>query len=181
MLARIAATTAATALTALALGLPAPSYADSIGAKDPSDVAHGVDLRAVQVQNTDSFVRVVLVHEDLDPSPESGAGGAVYLDTDAEDRGPELVFLGGYFEGTDYQLLETEGFGQKRWGDIVDGSWRMRLDFDKEHTVMRIARDAVGADDVRVAVKVAGTQPDGDRVTDWLRGPRELTEWVARG
>jgi hypothetical protein len=170
-----------TALTALALGVPTPSYADSIGATDPSDVKHGVDLRAVHVQNTDTFVRVTLSHDNLRRDPASGAGGAVYLDTDPDDRGPELVFVGGYFAGTDYQLLETEGFGPDRWGDVVDGYWKLRLDFDKDRTVMRMSRGSVGADDVRVAVKVAGQRQDGTTVVDWLGKARSFTEWVERG
>ena len=174
--------TAAIAAAALTLSLPTTTaHAQDIGTKDPADVKHGVDLRLVQVENTDSFVRVTLKHTNLRKDPKSGAGGAVYLDTDPDDAGPELVFVGGYFQGTDYQLLETEGFGPGKWGDQVDGFWRMRLNYKTEKTVMRMSRAAVGADDLRVAVKVAGQRSDGTTVVDWLRKPKSFTPWVTRG
>ena len=46
---------------------------------------------------------------NLRRDPRTGAGGVVYIDTDAEDRGPELAFVGGYFEGTDYQSPDDRG------------------------------------------------------------------------
>ena len=181
-LAGAAAIAAASVTASLALGLAGvtTASAESIGVTDPDDTPHGVDLRAVHIENTDTFVRITLSHTDLRRSPASGAGGAVYLDTDKEDNGPELVFVGGYFEGTDYQLLETEGFGPAKWGSVVDGSWRMRLNYDKERTIMRMSRGSVGADKIRVAVKVAGTKHNGTHVTDWLGEPKSFTSWVAR-
>ena len=174
--------TAAIAAAALTLSIPAtPAHAQSIGTKDPSDVRHGVDLRLVQVENTDTFVRVTLTHTNLRRDPRSGSGGAVYLDTDPDDAGPELVFVGGYFQGTDYQLLETEGFAPDQWGQPVAGFWQMRLNYRTEKTVMRMSRKAVGADNLRVAVKVAGQRADGTSVVDWLRKPRSYTPWVQRG
>ena len=174
--------TAVLAAAALTLSIPTTTaHAQSIGTKDPSDIQHGVDLRLVQVDNTDTFVRVTLTHTNLRKDPGTGAGGAVYLDTDADDAGPELVFVGGYFEGTDYQLLATEGFGPGKWGQPVDGFWQMRLNYKTEKTVMRMSRKAVGADDLRVAVKVAGQRTDGTTVVDWLRKPRSFTPWVERG
>ena len=171
----------AVAAAALTLGLTTTASAESLGDKDPADIGHGVDLRSVHVENTDTFVRVSLTHTNLRRSPTTGAGGAVYLDTDPDDAGPELVFVGGYFEGTDYQLLETEGFGPDKWGETVDGFWQMRLNYKKDRTVMRMSRDAVGADDLRVAVKVAGSRTDGTTVVDWLDKPRSFTPWVERG
>jgi opacity protein-like surface antigen len=177
----LAASTTATTV-APAEAAPAPVVTASIGVTDPADVDHGVDLRAVRVVNGDRAVRIVLNHADLRRSPRSGAGGAVYLDTDAADRGPELVFVGGYYEGTDYQLLHTEGFGRRNWGAPVDGRYLMTLDYDKDQTRMRISRAAVGTDGaVRVAVRVAGDRPDGTSVVDWLGAPRSFTSWVARG
>lgn len=174
--------TAAIAAAALALSLPTTSaHAQGIGTKDPADLDHGVDLRLVQVDNTDTYVRVALTHTNLRKDPASGAGGAVYLDTDPDDAGPELVFVGGYFQGTDYQLLETEGFGPGKWGEPVDGFWRMRLNYRADRTIMRMSRQAVGADDLRVAVKVAGQKPDGTTVVDWLRKPKSFTPWISRG
>jgi hypothetical protein len=177
------AASATIAVAALTLGgLAAPASAASIGVTDPADVDHGVDLRAVRVVNGDRNVRIVLNHTNLRRSPNSGAGGAVYIDTDPADRGPELVFVGGYFEGTDYQLLHTEGFGVKNWKGPVNGFHILTLDYDKEQTRMRISRKAIGTDGkVRVAVRVAGQRADGTTVVDWLGEPRSFTPWVRRG
>jgi hypothetical protein len=172
----------ATAATALTLGAGGPASAASIGVHDPADTAHGVDLRSVQVVNGERNLRIVLTHANLRRDPRSGSGGAVYIDTDPTDRGPELVFVGGYFEGTDYQLLRTEGFGVKKWQRPVRGFWQLTLDYDKEQTRMRISRRALGdVDSVRVAVRVAGDRKDGSHVVDWLGAPRSWTPWVERG
>ena len=172
---------AAVAAAALTLGLTTTASAEGLGDRDPADIGHGVDLRSVHVENTDTFVRISLTHTNLRRSPATGSGGAVYLDTDPDDRGPELVFVGGYFQGTDYQLLDTEGFGPGKWGQPVDGFWQLRLKYEKDRTVMRMSREAVGADDVRVAVRVAGSRTDGTTVVDWLGKPRSFTQWVERG
>ena len=177
------AAAAVVAATTCALALSGPAaQAASIGITDPADANHGVDLRAVRVINGDNAVRIVLTHANLRRDPRSGAGGAVYLDTDPTDRGPELVFVGGYYEGTDYQLLHTEGFGRTNWGAPVEGSYLMTLDYDREQTRMRISRGALGAEGkVRVAVRVAGERRDGTKVVDWLGEPHSFTRWVERG
>ncbi len=128
-------------------------------------------------------VVVTTTHSNLRPSFRSGSAGAVYLDTDPVTPGPDYVFVGGYFVGTDYILLETDGFGRRHWRTPVEGSYRMRLDYDAEHVRMRIARDAIGSPaEVRVAVRVSGTRPDGtsDGLVDWLGEPRSFTDWVAQ-
>jgi hypothetical protein len=160
-----------------------PAHADGIGVSDPRDIDHGVDLRSVVVEHKADNVVVTTTHTNLRPSFRSGSGGAVFLDTDPTDTGPELVLVGGYFRGTDYQLLHTDGFAQRTWGEPADGSYRMRLDYQKEHVRMRISRATLGSPaEVRVAVRVSGTRRDGtsNGLTDWLGEPRSFTEWVAQ-
>ena len=166
----------------LALTQLAPASADSIGVKDPKDLAHGADLRSVQVEHKARNIVVTTTHTDLRESFRSGSSGAVYLDTDPADPGPEHVFAGGYFVGTDYQLVEVDGFSNASWGEPVEGSYAMRIDYDREQVRMRISRAALGSpDEVRVAVKVAGSRPDGSNTRrDWLGEPRSFTEWVAQ-
>lgn len=176
--------TAALSATALTLALGGPASAASIGVKDPQDTFHGSDLRAVQLINNDRNVVVVTNHTNLRRDPRTGSGGAVYLDTDPDDRGPEVVLVGGFFEGTDYQLVRTEGFGVEKWGAPVDGSYEMTVDYARERVRMRMSREALGRpEEVRVAVRIAGTRTDGTStgLVDWLGEPRSFTSWVARG
>ena len=58
----------------------------------------------------------------------------------------------------------------------------MRVDYDTDQVRIRISREALGSpEQVRVAVRVAGTRPDGsDTATDWLGKPRSFTDWVAQ-
>jgi hypothetical protein len=164
-------------VAALALTQPSPASADSIGVKDAKDLRHGVDLRSVQVDHRDRTIVVTTTHTDLRRSFRSGSSGAVYLDTDPGEPGPGYVFA-----GTDYTLLEVDGFSNATWGEPVEGSYEMRIDYDADHVRMRISRATLGSpDEVRVAVRVAGSRPDGSSTRrDWLGEPRSFTEWVAR-
>ena len=58
----------------------------------------------------------------------------------------------------------------------------MRVDYDKEQVRMRISRAAIGSpEQVRVAVHITGTRPDGrDTKKDWLGASRSFTDWVAQ-
>lgn len=173
---------AALSVAALTLTQLAPASADGIGVADPEDLDHGVDLRSVVVDHGVDNVVVTTTHTNLRRSFRSGSSGAVFIDTDPTDRGPEYVFVGGFFVGTDYQFLHTEGFATKTWGEPVEGSYRMRVDYDREQVRMRMSRATLGSpDEVRVAVRVSGTRRDGsDSGLDWLGEPRSLTEWVAQ-
>ena len=175
----------AAALSAAALTLTqlAPATADGIGVADPADLHHGVDLRSVVVDHKANNLVVTTTHTNLRESFRTGSGGAVFIDTDPTDAGPEYVVVGGYFVGTDYSLLHTDGFAGSTWGDPVEGSYRMTVDYDKEQVRTRISREALGSpEQVRVAVRVAGTRTRTDGSTtrrDWLGDPRSFTEWVA--
>lgn len=176
-----AATLSAAALT---LGIAGAAHAASVTVKDPEDTWHGSDLRSVRVKNGDRNLVVVTTHTGLRPDPRTGSAGSVYIDTDRSDRGPEFVFTGGYFDGVDYQLVHTEGFGVKNWGKPAKGSYSMEVDYAKEQVRMRMSRAALGRPGkVRIAVRVVGTRTDGTSagLVDWLGEPRSFTEWVAKG
>lgn len=177
--------TAALTAAALTLGLAGPANAvTSIGVTDPVDTWHGSDLRAVHVEHRDHRVVVVTQHSNLRRDWRTGSSGSVFLDTDPDDWGPEYVFAGGYFEGTDYVLLETEGFSTKTWGEPVEGNYEMTIRYGRDRVRMRMARAIFdGPSEVRVAVKVSGTRTDGTRhgLVDWLGDKREFTTWVSKG
>lgn len=170
---------ATAALAAAGLGLAAPAHADGVRLGDPSDTGHGSDLLAVRVANRAAALVVTSTHDDLRRDPSSGSGGLVYLDTDAADRGPEYVLAGGWFVGTDYVLLDTEGFGQRQWGEPVDGSYEVTIDYAADTVRTRIAQPTIGTpDEVRVAVRASG--PSRASV-DWIGEPQSFTPWVSRG
>ena len=179
---RTTVSVAALALAALILAPLAPAGVDAIGVRDAQDLDHGVDLRSVEVRHGARNLVVTTTHADLKESFRSGSSGVVLLDTDPTDTGPEYVFVGGYFVGTDYALLRTDGFANKLWGEPVEGSYRMGVDYDAEQVRMRMSRETLGSpEQVRVAVRVAGSRTDGSTTRfDWLVGPRVFTDWVAQ-
>ena len=170
------------AAAAFILGLAGPATAATATFDDAAgDVAHPVDIYGVTVVN-EKNVRVVIKHDDLRRSFRSGASGTVFLDTDPSEAGPEFAFTGGYFEGADYALIKTDGWTFGRRAVPLTCSYEMHLDYAADLTAMRMSRACLGnPGKVRVAVKAAGEQPDGDIVHDWLGSRREFTPWVARG
>ncbi len=143
------------------------------------DSQAGSDIHRVKVVNGKPL-RIVIRHADLVPSYESSNGLKLFLDTDKSRKGPELVFLAGLFEGTDYGLLRADGWKRKN-DRVVHCSHRMRLDYDKDTTRIKIGRACLdGAKQIRVAVRTAGKTTDGTMDHDWLSGRRAWTSWVAR-
>jgi hypothetical protein len=177
---------AVTAVTT-ALGVLAPLVlAGAAGAQEATvpdahgDMhGHGADIHRVRVVN-EKAVRVEVAHKDLVRSYKSGAGIKVYLDTDRDQAGPEYVFMGGIFEGADYALQIAEDW--KATGVVpLQKPYVMKLDYAHDVTRIRFSQEALGhPDEVRVTVRTGG-DVDGEQVTDWLRGVRHFTRWVARG
>lgn len=177
---------AAVAAAALALTVPAgaiPAQAASGLTEDPKDVKHGVDLRSVKVTHGENALTVRTDHTNLRPHWRTGSSGSVFIDVDPDDAGPELVFAAGYFRGTDYALVATDGFAPKKWGEPVECDYKMRVDYVEDIVRMRIGNDCLGegTEQVRVAVKVGGERRDGTHVIDWMTERRAFTDWIARG
>lgn len=180
----VALSTAALTL-GLTVGLAGAAHAEQYGIDDPQDTFHGSDILALQVRNRQENLIVTTYHSNLVRSYRSGSGGAIYIDTDKSDRGPEYVFAGGFFEGTDYLLSETEGFGPDKWGDPVEnGDYIMRVDYKRDRVRVKISQGALAEpDQVRVAVRASGTRTDGTShgLVDWVGEPRSFTPWLDRG
>lgn len=178
------ATTLALSAAALTLGVPGAAHADRYAVDDPEDTHHGSDVLTMTVQHGKKNVAVTTRHLGLRKDPATGSGGTVYFDTDPSDQGPEFVFVGGYFEGTDYTLNETEGFGRKQWGDPVQhGDYILRIRYQKDQVRLVVSRPALGHPaKVRVAVRASGTRTDGTGtgLVDWVGKPRQFTPWLAR-
>lgn len=174
-------TAAAVALStaALTFGLTGTAHAEQYGIDDPDDTTHGVDVLSMTVRNGKTNVNVITVHDDLVRDHASGAGEAIYIDTVKKDKGPEFVFVGGLFEGTDYTLLTTEGFSQESYGEPVEnGDYIMRINYRTDQVRVRMSRAALGNPDaVRVVIRAAG--PTG--AADWVSQKRVFSPWIARG
>jgi len=181
----IASTAAALSAAALTLGTAGTAHAERYGLDDPQDTYHGSDLLAVDIRNGNDNLVVVTTHEGLHRDPKTGSGGAVFISTDPENLGPEYVFVGGFTDGTDYQLIHTEGFAVSKWGEPVEhGDYQMKVDYQHDKVRFVVSRAAIGnADEVRIAVRVGGTRTDGTShgLTDWLSAPRAFTPWIAKG
>ena len=126
----ITSTAVALSAAALTVGLAGAAHAEQYGIDDPQDTGHGSDILALQVRNADQNLHVVSFHQNLRKNPATGSGGRIYIDTDAADKGPEYVFVAGFTRGTDFVLLETEGFRPKQWGDPVEQGARFVRDCD---------------------------------------------------
>ncbi|MGH3308266.1 MAG: hypothetical protein ACRDOX_11310 [Nocardioides sp.] len=181
-------TTAAVALSIAALtalGIAGPAHAELFGIDDPQDTFHGSDVLALQARNGTENLNVTTYHSNLRRDLATGSSGRIYVDTDRYDAGPEYVFVAGFTEGTDYQLLTTEGFGAGKWGNpIENGDYIMRVRYAKDRVHFRMSRAALGNPGaVRVSVRVSGTRTDGtgDVLVDWVGKRRSFTPWIARG
>jgi hypothetical protein len=183
----LAAGAVLTALSAAAFAGPAAAetrvFPDAKG-----DIAHGADIYRVRVANGTEMVRIKVVHRNLVRSFRSGSSVSVFLDTDRRDRGPEYVFSGGTFEGSDYALAKTDGWRRAdRANQPMRCDYDMKLDYAKDIALVRINRACLGNPDaVRVAVKTGGEHVNKAGETtkievDWLGERRQFTSWVKRG
>ncbi len=185
---RVAGVAAVSALSITALAGTAlaetAAFTDAHG-----DMSQGADIRKVRVINGEEQLKINVVHRDLVRSFRSGSSISVFIDTDRARTGPEYVFTGGTFEGSDYALLPADGFKAKgnRQVPLHGGTYIMKLDYVKD--VARISIDQVVLNDpadVRVEVKTgAELLPEGSTTStnevDWLNTPRRFTPWVAKG
>ncbi len=184
---RLAIGAALSALGVTAFAGPATA-ATTVFRDAHGDIAHGADIQRVRVVN-DEQVRVKVVHRDLRRSYKSGSSITLFLDTDRTRKGPEFLFVGGTFEGSDYTLLRAKGWkrASDRPAPLHGGSYIMKLDYDKDTAVIRFDREVLGDPGaVRVEVKTGGEHAakDGEPATtevDWLGKAREFTGWVKRG
>jgi hypothetical protein len=181
----VATSIAAVSAAALTLGLAGTANAEQYAIDDPNDSPHGSDLIGATVRNNQQKVVVITDHANLRRDPSSGSAAAIFIDTDPEDHGPEYVFVGGLFEGTDYNLIRTEGFAASQWGNPVHaGSYSLDVDYRDDQARFELTRPALGnPEDIRVAIRVSGTRNDGTShgLTDWLGTRRAFTLWIARG
>lgn len=181
----IAGTAAALSAAALTLGMAGVANAELYGVDDPQDTGHGSDIKAVSIKYGKANLHVTTYHENLRRDPATGSAGSIFIDTDETNQGPEYVLSAGFFEGTDYTLATTDGFGRRMWeAPVSNGDYTMRVNYRKDRVHVIISRAALGRpDQVRVAVRASGTRTDGTSrgLTDWVGERRSFTPWIQRG
>jgi len=183
---RTTLTTAAVTLSAaaLTLGLAGPAAAEQYGVDDGLDTYHGSDILALSVKHGGDNVSVTSHHYGLRRDPRTGSGGTVFFDTDKSDKGPEFALTGGFTSGTDYVLVETEGFNPKQFGDPVEhGDYMMKINYKLDRVRILVSRAALGdPEQVRVAMRASGNRTDGTShgLVDWVGKKRWFTPWLDR-
>ncbi|MCW2795354.1 hypothetical protein [Nocardioides sp.] len=172
--------TAVTALAALALGVAAPAMAERIGVSDPADVggASLSDIRRVTVNHGLEQIFVKVAFTELKPKSEAGPSSlAIFLDTNANKKGPEFLLGTGLQRGTDYQLTRVRDW--KTVGQPLTCDHSLRLDFVANVAKLHAARSCIGTpDEIRVGVKMTDLYDGSHPVHDWLGKPRSFTPWV---
>ncbi|KAA1428763.1 hypothetical protein [Nocardioides antri] len=155
--------------------------ADTAEFKDVRGEARtGMDIHDVRLAHTDRALIVKTAHDDVRPTLRSGGSIAVFVDVDPHRRGPEYAFVAGTTRGSDFGLVETDGW---RLGDAVrHADTSLSIDYENERVRVRIARSSIGdPDEVRLAVVAQGTRRNGELESDWLRTIRHMTRWVTSG
>lgn len=179
---RILRTAAATlAATAALVASAGSAQAELYGIDDPAETTNDSNIEALSVRNGLATVHVVVKHTDL--RANGGVGGTTYIDTNRQDSGPEYVLTGGYFDGTDYVLLETEGWPRKFWGGPVStGDYSLQLNYKRDTVRLDISRKALGKPGKIRVTQHSGETINGTEVDDWVGAFREWgTPWIARG
>lgn len=171
---RAVGTAAIVALSVVATG---SAYGDTAVFDDGGDVTSSVDVLRVRVDNGEQerrVVRVRVVQDDLLVGDEV----TVFLDTDAQDHGPEWKVAG--VPASEWTLLRVETWsstGQEE--SCAPGSMRMRLGRDTTRVVL--PRRCVGGGDegaLRVAVRATRQDP---AARDWAEARRRFLAPVPPG
>lgn len=179
---RSAATGVVTAALATTLAaIAGPAQAERYRVDDAAETTNDSNIEDLLVRNANGFLRVVVKHTDV--RPDGGVHGTTYIDTDRSDPGPEYVFVAGYFDGADIELIETEGWPPRTWGDTaMSGFSSMQLRYAKDVVILEFSRAAVG-NPGRVRITTHSSETiDGTEVGDWVGAFREWgTPWIDRG
>ncbi len=169
---------ALSALTLVALASP-PAHAEFFSIDDPADAKGSLtDITGLTARHGNENLLVKVRFTELMRS--SAAGVSVFLDTDREVPGPELVLSSGLGDGTDYVLTEADG-----WRGSDD---RVRCDYSAQPKWGRdVFRAVIGREcfdrlpSVRVSVKMVDQADGSHPIVDWVPQRRRWTLPVGSG
>lgn len=172
---------AAVATAALVIGAAGVASAASVTVADkPTDAPGSVsDITSVTVKHTKKNVVMITSFADLQPTYDGSSSLAMFLDS-SDAVGPELRLATGLQDGTDYQLVAMwEG---RPHGEPLTCAHSVKLDFDANTVKAKVSRACLGKPaTVRVGVKMTDHVDADHVVTDWLKGKRAYTTWLAVG
>ena len=168
----------AAACTAVLVATPA--HAEVTVVNDGADATASLtDIRRVRVDHGGEQLKVRVNFPDL--RKNANAGLNVYVDKNAQRRGPEFGLATPLFSGSDYALLRM-----KRWKFVGNG--RVECDYDvtlkwkRDVLVFTADRGCFGdPDELRVGMRMRDAADPSHPVTDWLIGRRKFTDWLSAG
>lgn len=156
---------ALSALTLVALASP-PAQAEFFAIDDPADASGSLtDITGIETNHGQENVLVKVRFTELMRS--SAAGVSVFLDTDRDVKGPELVLSSGLGDGTDYVLTEADGW--RGSDDRVRCDYSARPKWGQDVFRAVISRDCFDrAPTIRVSVKMVDQADGSHPITDWV-------------
>ena len=168
------ATAAAAVLTAVA-----PASAETVSTDDGADATASLtDMRRTRITHGDDQVTVRITYPNL--RRKGQAVQSVFVDKNANRRGPEFALFTPLFSGSDYALLRM-----RRWkvsGGPVDCDYDVDLRWRRDVLLVEMDRACFGQpDEVRVALRMRDDHDASHPVIDWLGEPREFTGWLTAG
>jgi fructose-specific component phosphotransferase system IIB-like protein len=157
---------AAGAVLALAALTAAPAHAEFYSIDDPDDASASLtDIYGLEVNHGGNNVLVKVRFNELVRS--SAAGVSVFFDTDRAVKGPEYVLSSGLGDGTDYVLMEADGWRGSDERVSCDYSARPKWGNDVFRALIsRDCFDEVAS--VRVSVKMVDEADGSHPVLDWV-------------
>ncbi len=172
---------AAVALVTIATGaLAAPASAQRVTIVDGPDTSGSLgDILNVRINHAARRVIVRTELADLRATSEEGPSGLnIWLDTDPSTTGPDFVFRTGLQAGQDFTLQRSNGF--RPTGDPLTCDHRVVFDRAADTVRLSIARPCLGRPEkVRIAERMRDEFDGSHPLTDWLKGTKHLTRWVA--
>lgn len=178
---RIAGTAASVvALSALVLA-PTAANAQATTVRDGADATGSLsDIHTVTAKHGPNKVKVKVHFADLRRVNDSTSSATIFLDTSAKRPGPEFRVSTGLEEGTDYQLMRVRNW--KTVGNPMSCAHKLRLKYAKDNLVFWVNRGCLGSPaKARVGVKMVDPTDGSHVITDWMKGKRQFTRWLAKG
>jgi hypothetical protein len=156
----------------------APASAEVTRVDDGADATSLTDIRVVRVQHGEERVTVKVNFPDL--RKKSSASLVIYLDRNRNRKGPEYALGTPLFSGGDYALRRMRNW--KFVGEPVMCDYRMTFRWRRDFVVLEADRTCFGNPaEIRVGLKMRDTVDSSHPVTDWLKGRRKFTRWLAAG